>query len=280
MDGPRSRSRTLRLSMSSLGKVSMRKLRKRLREHIARPLLQRPYRLLYRVALAGMNYGGAGSSASSGDLVALQRIAANRDRQSVVLDVGANVGTYLGQVLATLGTNTRVFALEPSRTAFEALERRFGGTPGVQLSRVGVGAVPGRATLWGSQAGSVLASIYPSGNESGGGEDIEVVTIDEFCAARQIEQIDLLKLDVEGAELDALRGARGLLERGAIGMVQFEFGQPSLGARTFFADLFHLLAPQYEIYRVLPRGLERIEAYHETLEVFMSTNYLAIVRGS
>lgn len=63
-------------------------------------------------------------------------------------------------------------------------------------------------------------------------------------------------------------------------MVQFEFGQPSLGARTFFSDLFHLLAPRYDVYRVLPRGLERIDGYHETLEVFMSTNYLAIARNA
>lgn len=267
--------------MTGRARAVARKMRKQLREHIARPILQRPYRLLYRVALAGMNYGGAGNSASAGDRVALERVAANRvGRDVVVFDVGANVGSYLGQVLTTLGSDVRVFAFEPSPTAFAALERRYGSTPNVRLSRLGVGATRGNATLWGSATGSVLASVYPTGEAGEAGDDIEIVALDDFCRQHRVERIDLLKLDVEGAELDALRGARELLERGAIEMVQFEFGQPSLGARTYFADLFHLLAPRYEVYRVLPRGLERILAYHETLEVFMSTNYLAIARRS
>ena len=74
------------------------------------------------------------------------------------------------------------------------------------------------------------------------------------------------------------RHVEGMLRRGGIDVIQFEFGQPSLGARTYFADLFALLTPRYEIYRVLPAGLQLLPAYHETLEVFMSTNYLAVSR--
>ena len=144
---------------------------------------------------------------------------------------------------------------------------------------VGIGAERGTATLYASVPGSVLGSTFRSPlYDSSSGEQIQLETIDDDCAAHGISQIDLLKLDLEGGEYGALLGASRMLEARAISMIQFEFGQPSIGARTYFADLFQLLEPAYDLFRVLPRGLERLSAYDEMLEVFMSTNYLAIAK--
>lgn len=229
-----------------------------------------------------MNYGGAGSSTSAGDEIALRALGRRSDRSRlVVFDVGANVGSYASQALKTLGERVTVYAFEPSPTAFAQLERRFASSSSVHLARLGVGANAGTATLWAAVPGSVLASTYTNPiNGDVPGEPIELATIDAFCADHTIERIDLLKLDVEGGELDALRGAQRMLRSGAIDMIQFEFGQPSIGARTFFVDLYELLAADFSLYRVLPNGLEPLTAYHETLEVFMSTNYLAVSKHS
>ncbi len=251
------------------------KLRKHIRRYIAHPALQRPFWLLYRFALMGMNYGGAGSGSSAGDKQALVRLA-RLSQAPVVLDVGANVGTYLRQVFDFVD-GARVHAFEPSQAAYARLASAFGADPRVVLNRQGIGATNGHATLWSTIPGSVLGSMYAATPDMQG-ESIDIVSLDAYCIDREIDHIHLLKLDLEGGELDALRGAGRLIERDAIDVIQFEFGQPSLGARTYFADLFSLLAPRYEIYRVLPAGLERIPAYHETLEVFMSTNYLAVSR--
>jgi FkbM family methyltransferase len=218
-----------------------------------------------------MNYGGAGSYLSAGDELALARIARQR-RDAVIFDVGANIGSYTKQALEICGDGVEIHAFEPSAAAFARLNGQFGGRPNVHLSRAGIGARAGHATLFSREPGSVLASTHGSGD----GEEIEIVTLDAYCEARKISRIDLLKLDLEGGELDALRGAERLLAASAIDLVQFEFGEPSLGARTYFADIFRLLSPHYAIYRVLPKALERIDTYNETLEVFMSTNYLAI----
>jgi FkbM family methyltransferase len=48
-------------------------------------------------------------------------------------------------------------------------------------------------------------------------------TLDDFCATQNIEQIDFLKIDVEGAELSVLRGSRNMLSRRKIMAVYFEF---------------------------------------------------------
>lgn len=270
--------------MRSISSSSLLRLRKSVRRYIARPALQQTFRVLYRIALAGMNYGGAGSSLSAGDETALQRVRRMRAHMPgppVIFDVGANVGSYVGQILRIVGADAKVYAFEPSREAFAKLQQGYGKLPNVQLMPVGIGATGSTATLWSAVPGSVLASTYVNPiNGDVQGEPIQLVSLDEFCAEHAIEHIALLKLDVEGGELDALRGAARLLERDAIALIQFEFGQPSIGARTFFADLYGLLAPRFDIYRVLPSGVEHIAAYHETLEVFMSTNYLAVSRNT
>lgn len=252
------------------------RLKKRLRSLVAHPFMQDGFSLLHRIALAGMNYGGAASTASAGDRVALDRLADEPSRELVVLDVGANTGGYVSLVREVLGPQPTVVAFEPSAEAFTALERAHGTQSRTHLVRAGVGETAGRAALFSPRPGSVLASLYADG--AADAQDIEVITLDGYCAEHRIERIDLLKLDVEGGELAALRGARRLRDEHRIRMIQFEFGQPSLRARTYLADLFSVLSNDFELYRVLPSGLRRLRAYHESLEVFMSTNYLAIAK--
>lgn len=55
-------------------------------------------------------------------------------------------------------------------------------------------------------------------------ENIEAITIDEYCKENNISQIDLLKIDVEGAEYQVLLGARHMLENQKVSCCIFEFG--------------------------------------------------------
>jgi hypothetical protein len=49
--------------------------------------------------------------------------------------------------------------------------------------------------------------------------EIPVTTLDQFCAKNGVERIDILKMDIQGAELPALRGASRLLREGRIGLI-------------------------------------------------------------
>ena len=58
--------------------------------------------------------------------------------------------------------------------------------------------------------------------------EVPSVSLDDYCAEREIDRIDLLKVDVEGAELDVLRGSERLLRTRAVRCCVFEFGATTL----------------------------------------------------
>ena len=113
-----------------------------------------------------------------------------------------------------------------------------------------------RLNAWHSLGRPKLEDPYRKGQIAEPVAQVEVaaVTLDEYCAANGVESIDLLKIDVEGAELDVLQGAQRLLEDRRVGSILFEVSLPqieSLGhdAHEIFASLdghgywTHALAP-------------------------------------
>jgi hypothetical protein len=82
---------------------------------------------------------------------------------------------------------------------------------------------------------------------------------------------------VEGHELEAMQGAREMLKHKAIYRILFEFGGCNIDARVFFRDLYELMTSSgLKVSRVMPGGkLMPITEYHERLERFRVTNYLA-----
>jgi len=91
----------------------------------------------------------------------------------------------------------------------------------------------------------------------------------------------LLKLDIEGHELDALIGASKMFEKGAIEMCTFEFGGCNIDTRTFFQDFYYYFTNfNLMLHRMTPSGfLAPIVKYKEVYEQFRTTNYLALKKS-
>jgi hypothetical protein len=84
----------------------------------------------------------------------------------------------------------------------------------------------------------------------------------------------VVKLDVEGHEMDALQGAGQLLN--GVRVVQFEFGICHIDTRTYFRDFWDFLTGLgFRIHRLGPNGLRALDQYSERDEVFAQTNYFA-----
>ena len=152
---------------------------------------------------------------------ALARLPAGR--AAVVIDCGANEGAYTALVLAEAeraGRAVVVHQLEPSTRCGDALRARFGADRRVHLHQMAASEATGEARLHFPWAGAGGASLSPEtsviqGTSAHGAESevIATTTLDAFAGAVGVEDIDLLKLDIEGHEWKALTGADGLVDR-------------------------------------------------------------------
>lgn len=139
-------------------------------------------------------------------------------RCSAFLDVGANVG-YHALLVAAASPRTTVHAFEPVSTVFGRLTRNAEGNAfhNIELHELGLSNVPGQVTIHTPKQTGVLplqASLlaYP-GYEGIEEQNVDVTTVDPFVAERHISRVDLMKIDVEGAEHLVLAGAESTLER-------------------------------------------------------------------
>jgi FkbM family methyltransferase len=131
----------------------------------------------------------------------------------VVLDVGANLGAYTLVFGHWVGAGGRVYSFEPAREARHGLEQHVamnGLAERVVVQPEAVCGVQGVARFMaiGTSGANRLAS-----GEDGEGYDVPTTTIDAFCAPRGLRPT-LIKIDVEGAELDVLKGARQTIAAG------------------------------------------------------------------
>src|SRR5207253_11296600 len=109
-------------------------------------------------------------------------------------------------------------------------------------------------------------------------EMVKVCRLSDYHTSSQIGEIHLLKLDVEGFELEVLAGGESLFEKRMITMCSFEFGGCNLDSRTFLRDYFEFFnRHKMQIHRITPAStLVKIPRYSENLERFTTTNYVAL----
>lgn len=198
----------------------------------------------------------------------------------VVFDVGANVGEWTRLLLAAV-PGAKVFLFEPSVDCRREIAKHAFAHAEVVPAAVGESA--GKAALHVSSALDHSASLHPRGDSYNAANqyravEVDVIALDDFIEARGLPFVDFLKMDIEGHELFALRGARRALEGGKIGALSFEFGNANVNSRTFFRDFWQLLtAAGYQLWRMTPGGRELlIEEYYEDHEYFRSvSNFVA-----
>jgi FkbM family methyltransferase len=194
----------------------------------------------------------------------------------VVVDAGANVGGWTLGAIRRL-PQAHVHAFEPSGAASERLAAAVAGESRVSIHRIALSNEDGQAILYANEPGSPIASLTKrrlAGIDNYLEETVHTRTLSAWADETGIPSIDVLKLDVEGHELDVLRGAEDLLRD--LRVLQFEFGGCNIDTRTYFQDFWYFLTEAgLEIYRLGPGGLNRIREYSERDEMFVTTNYFA-----
>jgi len=130
----------------------------------------------------------------------------------VVIDCGAHIGGFT-RVALNFGARL-VVAIEPEKLNLEAFRRNLAAeiqSGRVKLVEKGVWDASGKLPLNLSDVGDSHSMVVPQKGDKK--ETIDVTTLDALVAELHLRRVDFVKMDIEGAERNALRGARKVLKR-------------------------------------------------------------------
>lgn len=136
---------------------------------------------------------------------------------AVIFDIGANVGTFLFHFENKLKPQN-IYAFEPNGKLFQRLKRLF---PKVNLSAVAlsnenttaqfkVPVINGKLV---TSRGTLNTDYREKGEEQSQTETVEVVKLDDWILKQNIQNIDFIKIDVEGNEMKTLRGGKSTIQK-------------------------------------------------------------------
>ena len=234
-----------------------------------------------------MGIGAGGAVEDSGELAVLRNLARTIEKgdKLCVFDVGSNQGQFLRMLLDHASDDLScVHCFEPANYSFGRLQMVAAAYefPHLHLNRIALGQNPGRSELYYDREGSGLASLTQrdlsfKNRSFDAHETVQLERLDSYCVTNSIDFIDWLKMDVEGHELDVLKGGMNTIKNGCVGCITLEFGGANIDTRTYFRDFYHFFEEaSMRLYRVTPGGyLHRISRYRETEEQFTTMNFVA-----
>lgn len=222
----------------------------------------------------------------NGEEALLQRLAPFAPR--VLVDAGANVGEWTLAACRHL-PQAEVHAFEIVPATADTLAAAVAPLgPRVVANRCGLSDHAGEVDVWHSAEESTASSTLQDafgidlvGKGISAFETLRgcVTTGDAYLAARGIERVDLLKIDVEGAEPAVLEGFAGSFERGAVTLVQFEYGAINLTTRFLLADFYRFFEERgFVLGKLWPDGVA-FAPYAVEDEDFVGPNYVACLKG-
>lgn len=229
-----------------------------------------------------IGYGTATEPKYSGEPQAVKRSVGNIENP-VIIDVGSHFGEFIKEILPYY-PQAKYYCFEPCKDSFQKLEDRYKSYGEITFNNCAVSDSEGIMKLYSHVKESSGASLIKRDLEYLGEnfekyiEEVKVIKLSSYLKNKKINQVDYLKLDVEGNEYSIVKDLKDYLAAKKIRNLQFEFGSPNIDSKIFLRDFYSLLRPLgYNLYRILPEGLYAANTYSELFEVFYVVNYLATV---
>jgi len=203
---------------------------------------------------------------------------------NIIFDVGANIGRW-SKISRDKFPNAYIYAFELSQKTFLTLKNNLSKENRVVSENIGLS----------NQSGDVLYKDY--------GENSPVNTIlynanfhdfrikpkirhgtlstgDEYCQKNNIQQIDLLKIDVEGAEHLVLYGFEQMLKKKVIRMIQFEYGYANGDAKFLIKDFYKLMEDfGYVTGPLKPNGVCFMDFQYPLNDFNSGPNYVSVLKN-
>ena len=162
----------------------------------------------------------------------------------IIFDAGANVGDFISAFRQTFDRPV-IHAFEPGPEIFKKLQANTVGLPNVTLNNIGLAAKSGEMIFLENDHVKMSSFLEP-GKDCWGRIQrqvkTQVGTIDDYCAENDIGQIDVLKCDTQGYDLEVMYGAERMLREGRLQLIFTEIN---------FSDMYKGQPGLDEIYRFL-----------------------------
>jgi FkbM family methyltransferase len=184
------------------------------------------------------------SGSAKQDVFALQKEMIG-DKANIIFDLGANNGSIANKYKA-LFPAAAVYCFEPFPDVCERLREAVKSFSDVQVYEKAVAEKSGKHSFFVNKSVDTNSLLRPqkiglSSDEQVKNKfeiEVDVISINEFCAEKNIDHIDILKMDIQGGELSALKGATDLLQQKKIGLIYAEcYFMPQYEEQPLFQDI-------------------------------------------
>lgn len=205
-----------------------------------------------------------------------------RDSIKTILDVGANVGDWSRMALSAF-PNSVVHAFELSESTRSKLKENLGSHRSI-VPEFALGSTEGEIEYkdYGDESAinTIIDTTFHDAERPFRRRTARMITGDSYLASLKIEKVDLLKIDVEGAEFHVLQGFQQALKDHRFRVIQFEYGYANGDAGHLMSDFYALLSRAgYEIGKIWSAGV-RFSPFEYRMNNFDSgPNYLAVAKS-
>ncbi|RPH04824.1 MAG: FkbM family methyltransferase [bacterium TMED46] len=163
---------------------------------------------------------------NSRDIYKDQRELLKNIESGIIFDLGAHNGDT-AKLYQSYFPKYKIYSFEPSPKSYDYLSSRFIDNPNINIINQAMGCKNETRKLYLSNFPN-LNSLHKPNERSWGFKDeksidVETITLDDFCSVKKINHIDILKLDVQGSELDILKGGIKYLAAGKISLINIEW---------------------------------------------------------
>jgi len=194
----------------------------------------------------------------------------------VLIDVGANNGNWAAKFLK-MYPGAQCYLVEANPRLANKLQDRFANDKRIKVINVALSESDGTAIFnipEGKDTHSSLEDVKVGRPPDLVSQiSVDTLTGEALLSQYGIDRVDFLKIDVEGHELQVLKGFNDAINSSSVKNIQFEYSEINLEKRAYLED-FYTILHKYRIGRIYPNIVE-FKNYELTDETFISGNFFA-----
>lgn len=217
---------------------------------------------------------------TNGELRVLQRLRDSEETIRCIMDVGANSGEW-ALVSSEVFPDAEIYSFEIIPDTFKKFKEQTGAKHNIKGFNFGLSDKNEELTAFYHADRSELATCVAGHSENFHRFDPQIIDVsvkkgDDFCKENAIGSIDFLKIDVEGFENKVLAGFEGMLGKGSIKILQFEYGTININTHFLLKDFYEYLENFGMVVGKIYPNFVDFREYRYADENFYGPNYLAV----